>query len=164
MIKKLKRKYIEIQTPEMGRKVKSLVEKSNIDSREVNFINNRTNNGKYRFYYFDGESFKATYFERVENFTPITCRDLENILRPFPRKMLVSKDNKRFYERLVLTRIEKSEFNVGGYIYKYIPSNSKVIQGTDLNICRFAKEIDEVEEMTLEQVCKELGREIKIIK
>lgn len=81
---------------------------------------------------------------------------------PIPRMVLVSDyDDEdlefKWMERELLADL--SEFNLN---YPYVcrcVDDSKIT-----NDWKYMKEIPQVEEMTLKQVCKELGREIKIIK
>lgn len=66
-----------------------------------------------------------------------------------PVRMLVSDDMEEWYPRDILGKVKEAEYSyvsTGGYFYKY------------------AKPMPEPEEMTVEEICKELGREIKIKK
>lgn len=85
--------------------------------------------------------------------------------KTFPRWMMVGDDERSIgSKRLVLYKLPHNA------LYPYIAVSGDCIEEYEkgeefsINIYKYAKEIDEPEEMTLEQVCKELGREIKIIK
>ena len=79
---------------------------------------------------------------------------------PIPRMVLVSdwdnEDIGKWVERELLADL--SEFGID---YPYVCRGE---YDNNSSLWKYMKEISQVEEMTLEQVCKELGREIKIIK
>jgi hypothetical protein len=86
-------------------------------------------------------------------------------LDQLPRRVLVSDDKeKHFVERTLVAILP------GQARYKYVcvefDDQTDFNNGKEYSTdeWRFMKEIPDVQEMTLEQVCKELGREIKIVK
>lgn len=70
------------------------------------------------------------------------------------KKMLVSDDGKYWNERYVLGRLPN------GVYVTTLSANG----GFDAGCWKKCKPIPEVEELTMEQVCAELGREVKIKK
>ena len=77
----------------------------------------------------------------------------------YPKVMEVSEDGNSWHKRVVF--MEKN-----GKFLAWAAAESIEEAEHKVHTCvwEFAREIDEPEEMTLEEVCKELGREIKIIK
>lgn len=77
----------------------------------------------------------------------------------YPKVMEVSDCGDIWYKRVVF--MEKN----GKFLaWAFAGSIEEAESEFDTCAWTFAREIDEPEEMTLEEVCKELGREIKIIK
>ncbi len=74
----------------------------------------------------------------------------DNSIYECERIVLLILPGKTNYPVIVVNRVDEFDFKNG---MQYSTSNYK-----------YCKEISQVQEMTLEQVCKELGREIKIIK
>jgi hypothetical protein len=74
----------------------------------------------------------------------------DNSIYECERIVLLILPGKTNYPVIVVNKVDEFDFKNG---MQYSTSNYK-----------HCKEIPQVEEMTLEQVCKELGREIKIIK
>lgn len=167
----LHNKAIKILSKEHGQKIKQfLIDNGiNIDGWDINcnkqdnkcYIYGIQNNTIYDVYSFDNLPSKYEFFELPEK-------------KSFPRMMLVWDDNESdVVPRLVL---DKSKYNVNypfmtlSYIDNEKEAFEKFNSGEIMKVrfCKYAKEIEqsqiEVEEMTLEQVCKILGKEIKIIK
>ena len=83
----------------------------------------------------------------------------------YPKVMMVSDDKINWYQRVVF--MDKT---VNNHKYYLAWESAETLEQTQkeiyTSVWKYAKDIEEpkVEEMTLEQVCKELGREIKIVK
>jgi hypothetical protein len=95
----------------------------------------------------------------------MTKQERVELIKTLPKRMLVrDSNNDRWRKRLVLHILP------GNANYPVITviqcDESKFEQGKEYNITYYehCKELPQAEEMTLEQVCKELGKEIKIIK
>jgi len=85
--------------------------------------------------------------------------------KTLPKKMLIrDSEEEKWVEGIVLYILPGNAIFpvviVNSYDEKSFKDGNKYYVG----VYRYYKEIPQVEEMTLEQVCKELGREIKIIK
>lgn len=114
-----------------------------------------------------GEYCSLNYYiqEGYEILTIEQLLDFQEEDKTFPRWMMVGTneneiDNKMF----VLCRLPDGADRPYVVIFKSDVENYKNGRSYRAAMYKYAKEIDEPVEMTLEQVCKELGREIKIIK
>lgn len=101
--------------------------------------------------------------------TCLTNYDVEIITLPeewIPvrgERVLVKSDGLDWMERTYICNIEGAD---SPYVTVYIGDEHKYSLGKpfDVTLFREIKQLPKVEEMTLEQVCKELGREVKIVK
>lgn len=77
-------------------------------------------------------------------------------------KIITLPEEKTFPRKMLCWDYNEKEAT-SSIVHAYVPTIESpwVCDGFSYN---YAKEIPEVEEMTLEQICKELGREIKIVK
>lgn len=156
----MKNQVIKVLNREHGKKVKEYWE-SKGDINVFSCSNNEAAGSAYIYYGFVNGKFDCLTLPQVLN------RSIEIIELPekkelkFPRWMMVGdREFSVCQERLVLTKLEGEfpyvcvvggkENNTNGYPYIVIQF-------------RFAKEINEIEELTMEEVCKELGRTIKIV-
>ena len=87
--------------------------------------------------------------------------------KTFPRRMLVGNaEDGEYRERLVLYKLPGEAIAPYITVVHYKEKEYERGQPYSIGTWKYAKEIpeNEVEEMTLEQICEELGREIKIVK
>ena len=161
----LNNKAIKILSKEHGQKVKQFLIDNGIDLNGYNFIVSNDyyciSNNKVSNTYCSGFPTQFKLFELPEE-------------KSFPRMMLVWYD----YESNAVPRLvlDKSKYNVDYpfivlcYIDNEVEAFKKFNSGEIMRVgfYKHAKEIEEsqveVEEITLEQVCKALGKEIKIVK
>lgn len=95
---------------------------------------------------------------------------LEQVIEEFKRHIkLFTKDSiqRNYYEIIVKYLLLESKHpqevkDAKKVIYHYFQYD--LPRYVDVTLFREIKQLPEVEEMTLEQVCKELGREVKIVK
>lgn len=158
----MKNQVIEVLNKEHGKKVIEYWKSRGVDTLKKTGSCNKRQGGGYRFY----GVIKGVFYNYNEN--SVREHGAEIITLPeektFPREMLVSNNGDNYFQRIVLTKLP------GGKIRSYLTvenvSTERFNKGEDYGVIlyKYAKEISEVEEMTLEQVCEELGREIKIVK
>ena len=122
------------------------------------------NTGIYSFYgVINGIFENYNHSDVINTNTEIIMLPSDNSL--LPKRMLVWNDDRCPIE---MTVIHISQFNIKTPVMATIWSVEQVLNGIPsiVNLFTYCKEIErvKVEEMTMEQVCKELGREIKIIK
>ena len=143
---------IKVLNEEHGKKVIEYLE-------SIGGVNGRKYEGRcIGCYYFIDLSGTISYnYNLPPGYTAITLPEEKT----FPRKMLVWDNIYAIpVERIVITDLGENFQN--RYV---VEAFEPLIDNKKRVICyNFAKEIPEPEEMTLEQVCKELGKEIKIIK
>ena len=85
--------------------------------------------------------------------------------KTLPKRMLIRNEGNGSWEERIVLHILPGKRNYPVItVYQCDETLFKERKQYDISIYKHCKEIPIVEEMTLEQVCKELGREIKIIK
>lgn len=85
--------------------------------------------------------------------------------KTLPKRMLIRDvESHSWEERIVLHILPENAKYPVITVYQCDETLFKEGKQHDISIYKYCKEIPIIQEMTLEQVCKELGREIKIIK
>ena len=133
-------------TEEYGKKIILYLE--SLGGYNLNWFNGSDKN----YYYINLHNIIGISGEIPSGYTEISLK------KEFPRKMLVSDNHLDWTERLVLG-IFDIEYDKPVCAEYYNPARSK----KSVITWRYAKEIEIVEEMTLEEVCEKLGKKIKII-
>lgn len=157
----MKNQVIEVLNIEHGKRVIEYWKLKGIDVGCKEGIHTREGGCLFTYYGVINGRFDNFDDERVKQ------GDVEIIELPeektFPRRMLVSYDGVEYTERTVVAKLPGNP--ITPYIAIYNGEEAFFSEGRTYNTssCKYAKELPEVEEITLEQVCKELGREIKII-
>lgn len=137
---------IKVLNKEHGKKVIEFFKSKGIDTN--------TYTGDVKYFYYGVKNNEFGIFSNIPN-NCIVITLPEDL--PIPR-MVLAKDKGDIHWHKTRLIADFSKLNV---------RNSYVCKDDDSGIIELwehIKEIEEVQEMTLEEVCKELGREIKIIK
>lgn len=156
---------IKNESPEMGREIIKYFKRNSKD-KCYDKTGDSFDNGIMKNFYYGIIDGKFNNYSTQE----VIAANAEIITLPekktFPRKMLVwDNEEKDSEEKIVLW--ENTFGNcVDRFIYVHPSWEEEYLKGEEYRTseCKNAKELPEPEEMTLEQVCKELGRNIKIVK
>lgn len=149
---------IKVLNEEHGKKVIKFFKSKGIDTRNHKGTSTLENGDRYIYYGIINNIFDNFLISAVKRHNAKIITLPEDL--PIPRMVLVRNYNNTcstWYERELIEDLSRFDMNYP-YICKNIDS-SKHWSGW-----KYMKEIEEVQEMTLEEVCKELGREIKIVK
>ena len=85
--------------------------------------------------------------------------------KTLPKRMLIRDVESHSWEERIVLHILPGNANYPVItVYQCDETLFKEGKQYDISVYKYCKEIPQVQEMTLEQVCKELGRKIKIIK
>lgn len=158
---------VNVLSREHGGKVIEAFKSLGVDTRTLSGAVNVQERGIHTYYgivdsYFDNYSFGEV---NKKNINILTLEELLNYNKQFPREMYVwnyyNKEEKK--KRIVLCKLPKGkEFS---YLCVTDSSRKNFEQGEDYCTVAYKNAEDiVVEEMTLAQVCKALGKEIKIVK
>lgn len=141
---------IKVLNVEHGKKVIEFFKSKGFDTRTC------TGHAVTRYYGVLNNVFNWYSFEEIANSDAKIITLPEDL--PIPRMVLVRNLERCTWKKKPLL----ADLHRFGVDFPYIcgsAENPNIHSGW-----RYMKEIEEVQEMTLEEVCKELGREIKIIK
>lgn len=155
----MKNQVIKVLNLEHGEKVIQYWKNRGVDTRQ--HMGSKTEDTRCSYIYYGVIDGKFNNYDLdMVNYHNAEIIELPNGALPIPRMVLVcdyeNEDIENWYERELLADL--SEFGID---FPYICRCSDI--DDDVNEWKYMKEIPQVEEMTLEQVCKELGRKIKII-
>ncbi len=152
-------KVIEVLNRKHGKKVIAYFKSKGVDVSMYQGSVTKANNKPYRYYgVIDGEfenySLEQVKYNRAQIITLPTDLSL-------PRLVEVSNNKNGWNIRTLIAILP----DYCEYRYVVLDSNGTVESNNGNTIAfKYTREISQPEEMTLSQVCKELGRDIKIVK
>lgn len=159
---------IKVLNRDHGQKVKEYFLSNNIDVSGYDFTDTCEDGSPTCYYGVINDTFGS--YEENELFYYVKTIELPSE-KTFPRMMWVWNNSTKKHKRMVLHKLDYN-MNRPYIALAYVSSEKQAIdilnsnRKSEASVWKFAEEIIEpqIEEMTLKQVCKELGREIKIVK